>query len=145
MVASDEFFTQGLQLIASPQSQAAFNIQSESDAVRDAYGRNPFGQQALLARRLVSAGVPFVTLSQGGWDHHEDIFNAYEKRMPAFEATMAALITDLKERSMLERTLVIALGEFGRTPKINERGGRDHWSNAMSVMFAGGAPPAAKS
>ncbi len=138
VAAADEFFAQGLQLIASPQSQAAFHIQSESDAVRDAYGRNPFGQQALLARRLVSAGVPFVTLSQGGWDHHEDIFNAYEKRMPAFEATIAALISDLKERGMLERTLVIALGEFGRTPKINERGGRDHWSNAMSVMFAGG-------
>ncbi len=138
VVAADEFFSQGLQLIASPQSQAAFNIQSESDVVRDAYGRNPFGQQALLARRLVSAGVPFVTLSQGGWDHHEDIFNAYENRMPAFEATIAALISDLKERGMLQRTLVIALGEFGRTPKINERGGRDHWSNAMSVMFAGG-------
>jgi hypothetical protein len=138
VVASDEFFAQGLQLIGSPQSQAAFDIHSESDAVRDAYGRNPFGQQALLARRLVSAGVPFVTLSQGGWDHHEDLFNAYEKRMPTFEATIAALITDLKDRGMLERTMVIALGEFGRTPKINERGGRDHWSNAMSVMFAGG-------
>jgi len=138
VVASDEFFAQGLQLIGSPESQAAFDIHSESDVVRDAYGRNPFGQQALLARRLVSAGVPFVTLSQGGWDHHVDLFDAYEKKMPTFEATIAALISDLKDRGMLERTLVIALGEFGRTPKINERGGRDHWSNAMSVLFAGG-------
>lgn len=111
VVASDEFFAQGLQLIGSPQSQAAFDIHSESDAVRDAYGRSPFGQQALLARRLVTAGVPFVTLSQGGWDHHEDLFNAYEKRMPTFEATIAALITDLKDRGMLERTMVIALGD----------------------------------
>ncbi len=137
-MAADEFYAQGMQIISSPEAQAAFDIHSESEDVRSAYGRNPFGQQALLARRLVGAGVPFITLSQGGWDHHENIFDAYEKRMPAFESTIAALIGDLKQRGMLERTLVIALGEFGRTPKINERGGRDHWSNAMSVMFAGG-------
>tara|TARA_A100001391_G_scaffold204798_1_gene201802 strand:+ start:2716 stop:4059 length:1344 start_codon:yes stop_codon:yes gene_type:complete len=138
VMAADEFFAQGMELISSPQSQAAFDIHSESDQVRDAYGRNTFGQQALLARRLVSAGVPFVTLVQGGWDHHVDLFDAYDTKMPPFEATIAALVTDLKERGMLERTLVIALGEFGRTPKINEQGGRDHWANAMSVMFAGG-------
>jgi hypothetical protein len=141
VLAADEFFAQGLQIISSPEAQAAFDIHSEPDTIRDMYGRNPFGQQALLARRLVGAGVPFVTLSQGGWDHHTDLFNAYEKRMPSFEATIAALITDLKDRGMLERTLVIALGEFGRTPKINKDGGRDHWSNAMSVMFAGGNTP----
>ncbi len=141
VMAADEFVSQGLQIISSPEAQAAFDIHSEPDAVRDAYGRNPFGQQALLARRLVGAGVPFVTLYQGGWDHHTDLFNAYDKRMPSFEATIAALITDLKDRGMLERTLVIALGEFGRTPKINKDGGRDHWSNAMSVMFAGGGTP----
>src|SRR6056297_1228956 len=138
VVAADEFYTQGMQLIGSPASQAAFDIHAEPDAVRDAYGRNPFGQQALLARRLVGAGVPFVTLTQGGWDHHTDLFNAFEKKMPPIDATVAALVSDLKERGMLERTLVVVLGEFGRTPKINERGGRDHWSNAMSVLFAGG-------
>lgn len=141
VLASDEFFAQGLQLISSADAQAAFDIHSESGEIRNAYGRNPFGQRALLARRLVSAGVPFVTLYHGGWDHHTDIFNAFEKKVPPFEATIAALIADLKQQGMLERTLVIALGEFGRTPKINDRGGRDHWSNAMSVMFAGGGTP----
>jgi Protein of unknown function (DUF1501) len=140
-MAADEFVSQGLQIISSSEAQAAFDIHSEPDSIRDLYGRNSFGQQALLARRLVGAGVPFVTLNQGGWDHHTDLFNAYDKRMPSFEATIAALITDLKDRGMLERTLVIALGEFGRTPKINKDGGRDHWSNAMSVMFAGGGTP----
>ena len=140
-MAVDEFYQQGIQLITSSEAQAAFDIHAEPDAVRDAYGRNSFGQRALLARRLVSAGVPFVTLNEGGWDHHTNLFASYEKRMPAFESTIAALIEDLKQQGMLERTLVIALGEFGRTPKINKDGGRDHWSNAMSVMFAGGGTP----
>lgn len=141
VLASDEFFAQGLQLISSTQAQAAFDIHQESGSIRDAYGRHPFGQRALLARRLVSAGVPFVTLYHGGWDHHTDIFKSFESKIPPFESTIAALISDLKQQGMLERTLVIALGEFGRTPKINDRGGRDHWSNAMSVMFAGGGTP----
>lgn len=140
-LAVDEFYQQSLHIISSKEAQAAFDIHQESDEVRDAYGRNPFGQQALLARRLVGAGVPFVTLYSGGWDHHVDIFNALDKKLPPFEATVAALISDLKEQGMLERTLVVVLGEFGRTPKINERGGRDHWSNAMSVVFAGGQTP----
>jgi len=141
VLASDEFFAQGLQLIGSTEAQAAFDIHRESGEIRESYGRHPFGQRALLARRLVSAGVPFVTLYHGGWDHHTDIFKSFESKVPPFEATIAALVADLKQQGMLERTLVIALGEFGRTPKINERGGRDHWSNAMSVMFAGGGTP----
>jgi len=140
-LAVDEFYGQSLQIIDSPEAQAAFDIHQEPDEVRDAYGRNTFGQQALLARRLVSAGVPFVTLYQGGWDHHTDIFQSLDKKLPPFEATIAALISDLKQQGMLERTLVVVLGEFGRTPKINDRGGRDHWSNAMSVLFAGGQTP----
>jgi hypothetical protein len=141
VMAADEFFAQSLQLIGSPEAQAAFDIHSEPGTVREAYGRHPFGQRALLARRLVTAGVPFVTLYHGGWDHHTDIFQSFETKMPPFESTVAALIEDLKQQGMLGRTLVIALGEFGRTPKINDRGGRDHWSNAMSVMFAGGGTP----
>jgi Protein of unknown function (DUF1501) len=137
-VAADEFFSQSLQIISSPAAQAAFDIHREPEDIRDKYGRNPFGQQALLARRLVEAGVPFITINQGGWDHHTDLFNQYDKRMPTFEATIATLISDLRERGLLERTMVIALGEFGRTPQINKDAGRDHWSNAMSVMFAGG-------
>lgn len=140
-MASDEFFAQGLQLISSPEAQAAFDIHSESDAMRDAYGRHSFGQRALLARRLVTAGVPFVTLYHGGWDHHRELFKSFDSKMPPFESTIAALVEDLKNQGLLERTLVIALGEFGRTPKINKDGGRDHWSNAMSVMFAGGGTP----
>ena len=138
VVAADEFYSQGMQILKSSEAQAAFDIHSEPAEVRDAYGRSSFGQRALLARRLVGAGVPFVTLYFGGWDHHTDIFNAFDKKVPPFESAIAALIEDLKQRGMLERTMVIALGEFGRTPKINDRGGRDHWSNAMSVMFAGG-------
>lgn len=140
-LVGDEFFQQGLQLISSPEAQAAFDIHREPEQVRDKYGRHGFGQRALLARRLVSAGVPFVTLYHGGWDDHRDLFNAFQKKAPPFEATVAALIEDLRDSGMLERTMVIALGEFGRTPKVNSRGGRDHWSNAMSVLFAGGGTP----
>ena len=142
VLAVDDFYAQGYRLMASAEAQQAFDIAREPAAVRDRYGRHSFGQRALLARRLVEAGVPFVTLYEGGWDHHQDIFPALAKKLPPFEATLAALVEDLQERGMLESTLVVALGEFGRTPKINDRGGRDHWSNAMSVMFAGGSTPA---
>lgn len=104
-------------------------------------GPNFLGSQFAFARRLVSAGVPFVTLYHGGWDHHADLFQSFKSKVPPFEATIAALIEDLRDQGMLERTMVIAMGEFGRTPKINARGGRDHWSNAMSVLFAGGGTP----
>ena len=140
-VALDAYYEQGYDLMSSPDAQRAFDIASEPDTVRDAYGRNAFGQRALLARRLVEAGVPFVTLNEGGWDHHIGIFKGYKQRMAAFESTIAALIKDLDQRGLLETTLVIALGEFGRTPKINKDAGRDHWSNAMSVLFAGGGTP----
>ncbi len=137
----DEFYEQAYELVSSPEAQKAFDIAREPDSVRERYGRTPFGQRALLARRLVEAGVPFVTLYEGGWDHHSTIFSALKKRLPVFETAIAALIGDLHERGLLERTMVIALGEFGRTPKVNSRGGRDHWSNAMSILFAGGGTP----
>jgi hypothetical protein len=137
VLALDEYYDQGYTLITSTEAQQAFDIQRESDAVRERFGRNGFGQRALLARRLVEAGVPFITLYEGGWDHHTDIFPAFQKRMPAVDNTLATLVEDLEERGLLETTLVVVLGEFGRTPQVNKRGGRDHWSNAMSVMFAG--------
>jgi hypothetical protein len=140
-VALDEHYQQGFELMASREAQAAFDIHREPDKVRDSFGRTPFGQRALLARRLVEAGVPFITLYEGGWDHHTDIFDRLNQRLPAFEATIASLIEDLAQRGLLDSTLVLALGEFGRTPKVNNRGGRDHWSNAMSVLFAGGGTP----
>jgi hypothetical protein len=139
--ALDEYYEQGYDLMSSKEAQAAFDIQGESESVRDAYGRSPFGQRCLLARRLVEAGVPFVTLYDGGWDHHVDLFDAFDKKVPPFESSIAALIQDLEQRGLLDSTLVVALGEFGRTPKVNDRGGRDHWSSAMSVMFAGCGTP----
>jgi uncharacterized protein (DUF1501 family) len=141
VAALDEHYQQGYQLIASKEAQAAFDIHREPDRVRAAYGRTGFGQRALLARRLVEAGVPFITLYEGGWDHHSKLFPTLKSRLPAFEATIAALIEDLAQRGLLETTLVVALGEFGRTPQVNKGGGRDHWSNAMSVLFAGGGTP----
>ncbi len=141
VAALDEYYEQGYSLVTSTEAQQAFDVHSEPDRVRDAYGRSGFGQRALLARRLVEAGVPFITLYEGGWDHHSDIFKSLDKKLPPFEATVAALIEDLAERGLLDTTLVVALGEFGRTPKVNSRGGRDHWSNAMSVLFAGCGTP----
>jgi hypothetical protein len=144
--ALDSYYEQGYSLVTSKEAQKAFDIQSEPDKIRDAYGRNSFGQRALLARRLVEAGVPFVTLYDGGWDSHSEIFPGLAEKLPPFESTIAALILDLEQRGLLEKTLVVALGEFGRTPKISKLAdrklpGRDHWSSAMSVLFAGGGTP----
>jgi len=140
-LALDEYYDQGYELMSSQQAQRAFDISLEDPRIRDRYGRNAFGQRCLLARRLVEAGVPFVTLNEGGWDHHVSLFDGFEKRMPAFESSIAALIQDLDQRGLLDSTLVLALGEFGRTPKINKDAGRDHWSNAMSVLVAGCGTP----
>jgi hypothetical protein len=142
----DEYYRQGFDLVHSKQAQEAFDIQREPDAVRASYGPNSFGQRALLARRLVEAGVPFVTLYDGGWDHHGDLFGACRTRLPEWDNTVATLISDLDQRGLLESTLVVALGEFGRTPKLStlsgqSKPGRDHWANAMSVLMAGGGTP----
>ncbi|HVX60030.1 MAG TPA: DUF1501 domain-containing protein [Pirellulales bacterium] len=142
----DDYYRQGYNLVTSTEAQRAFDIHSEPEKTRESYGRNGFGQRALLARRLVEAGVPFVTLYEGGWDHHSNIFSAFADRMPAFENTIATLIEDLEARGMLDTTMVVALGEFGRTPKIStlagqSKAGRDHWSSAMSILFAGCGTP----
>ncbi|MBL8848454.1 MAG: DUF1501 domain-containing protein [Planctomycetaceae bacterium] len=137
----DDYYQQSYDLISSPQAQKAFDIHSEPAEVRDAYGRHDFGQRALLARRLVEAGVPFITLYEGGWDNHGDLFSTLKRRLPEFEGSIAQLIRDLEQRGLLDSTLIVVLGEFGRTPKINKDAGRDHWSNAMSVMFAGAGCP----
>jgi hypothetical protein len=137
----DRFYEQGYDLVSSREAQQAFDIHREPEKVRERYGRNGFGQRCLLARRLVEAGVPFITVYDGGWDHHRDLFNEFNKRMPRWDNTVATLIEDLSERGMLDSTMVVALGEFGRTPQINKDVGRDHWSNAMSVLYAGGKTP----
>jgi hypothetical protein len=141
-VALDSFYEQAYRLVYSAGAQAAFDISQEPDPVRDAYGRNDLGQRLLLARRLTEAGVPFVTVYHGGWDHHEKIFSKLkDEALPKTDQGVAALINDLHQRGTLDKTLVVMLGEFGRTPKVNEKGGRDHWSFAMSVLMAGAGIP----
>ncbi len=140
-VALDEHYVQAHDLMNSAAAQAAFDIGREPERTRERYGRNALGQRLLLARRLVEAGVPFVTVYDGGWDHHTNLFTSLKTRLPAWDNSVSAVIEDLAQRGMLDDTLVIALGEFGRTPQVNKDGGRDHWSNAMSVLFAGGHTP----
>jgi len=141
-VTFDQYYAQGLDLVASTQAQKAFDIHSESEKVREAYGRNDFAQRLLLARRLVEVGVSFVTVYYGGWDHHTKIFEAYRgNHMKNLDQGLAALISDLDDRGLLDNTLVLCLGEFGRTPKVNKDAGRDHWPGAMSVLMAGAGVP----
>lgn len=146
VLGADENFQQAVSLITSPAAQRAFEIGREPDKVRDAFGRHAFGQRALLARRLVEAGVPFVTLTNGGWDDHGNIFPRFRERAETFDPVVATLIEDLDQRGLLETTVVLVMGEFGRTPKITKLSGRsapgrDHWSNAISVLVAGCGTP----
>jgi Protein of unknown function (DUF1501) len=141
-VGFDKFYEQGVDLITSPQAQAAFDIGKEPEKTRELYGMNDFGQRCLLARRLVEAGVSWVTVYSGGWDHHTKIFETLKGQQGVnFDKGVAALIADLDRRGSLENTLVLALGEFGRTPKVNKDVGRDHWPFAMSVLCAGAGVP----
>jgi hypothetical protein len=133
----DEFQQRAAEMILSPQAQAAFDIDKEPKERRDAYGRNTFGQSCLLARRLVEAGVTFVTVNYGGWDHHAKIFDSLDKKLPEFDAGFSSLIKDMDERGSLKDTLVVCMGEFGRGPKVNKDAGRDHWGPAGSMLFAG--------
>jgi hypothetical protein len=119
-------------------SVSAFDINQEPESVRAKYGDSDFGRGCLLARRLVDAGVTFVEVQSRGWDTHDDVFNRVSKLTADVDPGMAALISDLKERGRLDRTLIVWMGEFGRTPKINPRGGRDHWPRGFNVAVAGG-------
>ncbi len=124
-------------MIRSPR-MAAFDLSKEPEKMRDAYGRTKFGAGCLLARRLVEAGVTFVEVNQTGWDTHDDNFKRTANNNSTIDQPMAQLVTDLKQRGMLDRTLVIWMGEFGRTPRINARSGRDHYPRAFNVVVAGG-------
>ena len=137
----DEYYGQAYDLISSPTAQQAFEIDRETGALREEYGRSGLGQRLLLSRRLVEAGVPFITVYEGGWDHHTNIFPGLKRKLPPLDQGLAALVKDLESRGLLDSTLIVVLGEFGRTPKINKGGGRDHWSNAMSVLMAGCRTP----
>jgi len=135
----DAFHKQALEILRSDKTKKAFNLDEERANLRTRYGSTPFGQGALAARRLVQAGVRFVTLSLGGWDTHGQNFNALKTRLlPTLDTTLSALIEDLSEQGMLDRTIVYCAGEFGRTPKINKNNGRDHWARSMAVVLAGG-------
>jgi uncharacterized protein (DUF1501 family) len=134
----DAFYQHAYKLISSQQAREAFNLAAEPDKLKDRYGRTQAGQRMLLARRLIEGGVRFVSLTAGAWDHHDNLRNGIEQNLPPVDQAVAALITDLEERGMLEETLVCLTTEFGRTPKINPTGGRDHWPRVFSVMLAGG-------
>jgi hypothetical protein len=136
--ASDTFYQRAYALLASPQAKAAFDLAAEPDKTRDEYGKNAAGQRMLLARRLVEAGVRFVTLSFGGWDHHENLANAFPGQAHQLDQAFAALIVDLEQRGLLDSTHVMLTTEFGRTPKINRTEGRDHWPRVFSIVLAGG-------
>jgi hypothetical protein len=141
----DAGFEQAYRLMTSPQAKAAFDLEHEPRELRDRYGRHRLGQSCLLARRLVEAGVQFVTVTDRGWDTHDSMFNRLKEGytggtvglIPRLDSAYASLIDDLHQRGLLDSTLVVLMGEFGRTPKINNIGGRDHWPRVFSVAMAG--------
>ena len=143
---ADSSFEQAYRLIASPAARAAFDLKNEPQAMRNRYGRHSLGQNCLMARRLIESGARFVTVTDRGWDTHENLYNRLKEgftggsvgKIPKLDGAYSALIEDLSQRGLLESTLVILMGEFGRTPKLNPRGGRDHWPRAFSVALAGG-------
>jgi len=136
----DAFHQRALEILRSDSTRNAFNLNMESDGTRARYGDTPFAQGALAARRLVEAGVRFVTISLGGWDTHQQNFNNLRTRnLPQLDQVLSALIADLDSRGMLDDTIVYCAGEFGRTPRINGNAGRDHWARSMAVVLAGGS------
>ncbi|MBN9518602.1 DUF1501 domain-containing protein [bacterium] len=137
--ARDEFYERAHGIITSPAAKRAFAVGEEPDRVRERYGKTMFGQQCLLARRLVEAGVQFVTVTDGGWDTHTNNFRSLKDRLlPRVDRGLSALLDDLATRGLLDDTLVVWFGDFGRTPKVNPTTGRDHWSTAGCALMAGG-------
>jgi Protein of unknown function (DUF1501) len=136
----EALYARAFDLVRSQEVRAAFDVEKEPPALRDRYGRNGFGQSTLLARRLIEAGVRFVTVnwpSYYAWDHHGSIEGGMKSTGGWLDMALSSLLEDLNQRGMLDRTLVLVMGEFGRTPKLNPQGGRDHWVNVMSVLMAG--------
>lgn len=142
----DRYTHEAFDLVLSGAAQRAFDINQEPDAVRDRYGRDSMGEKALLARRLVEAGVTYVTMSDawGHWDHHGDevkwggIVKGLTPMLPVIDRGVTALVSDLEQRGLLDTTLVIVAGEFGRSPTMTKTAGRDHWPSVMSMLLAGG-------
>jgi hypothetical protein len=135
----DTFHKQALEILKSDKTRKALDLAAEKQPTRELYGNTPFGQGALAARRLIEAGVRFATVSFGGWDTHGQTFNAHKTRLaPNTDTVLSALIKDLDDRGILDSTIVMCAGEFGRTPKINKNAGRDHWARSMACVLAGG-------
>jgi len=133
------YYEKAVDLVTSPAARAAFDIQAESKAMRERYGFNSAGQSMLLSRRLVEAGCKFIGIDHGSWDTHFDNFSSLQKDLcPPVDRAFSALVSDLDERGMLDETLVVMMGEMGRTPRINKDAGRDHWSACQTVILAGG-------
>jgi len=135
----DTFHKQALEILRSDKTKRAFDLAAEKPATREAYGSTTLGQGCLAARRLVEAGVRFATVSLGGWDTHRTTFDNHKNKLvPPLDQTLSALIADLDDRGLLDSTIVMCAGEFGRTPKINKTAGRDHWARSMACVLAGG-------
>jgi len=136
----DKFYRDGLDMVTNDKASQAFDIAAEAADLRERYGRNDLGQSCLLARRLVEAGVSYVSIQAGGgWDTHGDNFKQLKDNLlPKYDQAVAALVRDLSDRGMMDGVLVMSFGEFGRTPRINGGAGRDHWPGAMSVLMSGG-------
>jgi len=141
LAAMDSFRERAYNLLLG-DGKKAFDLSQERDTLRDKYGRNPFGQSCLAARRLVENGVPFVTVNMGGWVTHTDNFGAMKRLLPILDAGFATLLEDLAQRGLWESTIVVWYGEFGRTPKVYLEppwfGGRHHYGNVFSAVVAGG-------
>jgi uncharacterized protein (DUF1501 family) len=136
--AVDTFYQRAYSMLSNEKARAAFDLDQEDGGLRDRYGRNQAGARMLLARRLVEAGVRFVSMTYGGWDHHDNIEGNMRNQTPPLDQGFAMLIRDLEERGLLDSTLVCLCTEFGRTPKINQTGGRDHWPKVFTTVMAGG-------
>lgn len=136
--AHKDVYKQAVNVMTSEQLKA-FRVREEPPAVQEAYGNNDLGRGALMARRLVEIGVPFVEVNFGGWDLHSGVFNTLrDQRLPALDQGLSALTQDLKQRGLLDHTVIVVMGEFGRTPRINQNVGRDHWAKCWTVVIGGG-------
>jgi uncharacterized protein (DUF1501 family) len=146
MAGLDQFDRQAFSIVLGQEARRAFDLNGEDPRLRDRYGRHQWCQSALLARRLVEAGVRFVTLTFSGWDFHSSLESGMKRVLPLIDSAIGTLIEDLEDRGLLDSTIVLVMGEFGRTPRLNTTGvpgadpvpGRDHWGNVMSVLAAGG-------
>lgn len=137
--AHKDVYKKAINLMTSDQMRA-FRAEEESAEVRELYGSTPFGNTLLMARRLVETGVPFIEVQfPGSWDLHNDVFNTLkDQRLPLLDSGISGLVRDLKQRGMLEHTTIVVMGEFGRTPRINQNVGRDHWATSWSALIGGG-------